>query len=323
MRAAVLEQVQMEASRQVFADPHAALGIADLVEPRREHADAEMARQHRGDAAADAALGGQPDLELPAAGIVVHAAGVHDAEHRADMLGWDRALAGERIDAAIPERRAHQCQIARCHQHRTLPEVDFKHFVDAALDDPVVVQQVGDGAVAVAGQAFGAMHRLVHVEVAADEAAEAVEHALEALLFVAALDQRGRGDRPGIDHGVEWPVVALVEGDGVEGFARGFDADLAQHLLATVVGQRHAVDDGLRDRLDGEQRGTVAGLVDIAVHGGERDAEQVVIDPRQLGDIARHRSLAVLLVPLMQLIEIVADRQGRCVHGISCSLLKK
>ena len=239
------------------------------------------------------------------------------------MLGWDRALARHRIDAAIGERRGHDGEIGRVHQQRALPEVEVEMRLDVALDHAGIELEEGDGAVAVAGQAFGAMHRLVHVEVAADEAAEAVEHALEALLFVAALDQRGRGDRPGIDHGVEWPVVALVEGDGVEGFARGFDADLAQHLLATVVGQRHAVDDGLRDRLDGEQRGTVAGLVDIAVHGGERDAEQVVIDPRQLGDIARHRSLAVLLVPLMQLIEIVADRQGRCVHGISCSLLKK
>ncbi len=54
--AAVLEQMQAEIAAQIFADFHAALGIADGVEPRRKYTDAEMTREHRGYAATDAAL---------------------------------------------------------------------------------------------------------------------------------------------------------------------------------------------------------------------------------------------------------------------------
>ena len=63
------------------------------------------------DAAADAALRRQADLVRPFAGIVVHAAGVHHAEHDLDVLAAAAPLAGHRIDAAIGERRGHDGEI--------------------------------------------------------------------------------------------------------------------------------------------------------------------------------------------------------------------
>ena len=95
----------------------------------------------------------------------------------------------------------------------------------------------------------------------------------DALFLRVARHQRGDGDGAGIDHGVERPVGDLVEHDGVERFARRLDADMVEHILAPVMLERVAVHEGLRDRLDGEEVVGVAGGVDLAVDGGERDAE--------------------------------------------------
>ena len=70
------------------------------VQQRREDADAELAGHDGADAAADAALGRQADAIGPFAGVVVHAAGEHDAQHVLDVLPIDGPLAGDRVDAA-------------------------------------------------------------------------------------------------------------------------------------------------------------------------------------------------------------------------------
>ena len=92
-------------------------------------------------------------------------------------------------------------------------------LVDIALDHPGIEFEEGDGTVSVPGIALRAMHRRVHVEVAPHEPTEGIENARQPLGMVGALDQRRRRNRPGIDHRVERPVVALVENDRVEGFA--------------------------------------------------------------------------------------------------------
>ena len=81
-----VEDVQAEALGQLLADLDAADAVAARVEQRREDADAGLAGHDGDDAAADAALGRQADAVGPLAGVVVHAAGVHDAEHVLDVF---------------------------------------------------------------------------------------------------------------------------------------------------------------------------------------------------------------------------------------------
>ena len=104
----------------------------------------------------------------------------HHRQRARDRIGRDDLLAGDRIDAAIGERRRHHGEIARGDQDRALPEIDIEHRIDVVLHDTVVAQQAGDGAVAVAGGASPRReHGVVDVELAPGEAAERLADALE------------------------------------------------------------------------------------------------------------------------------------------------
>jgi hypothetical protein len=52
-----------------------------------------------------------------------------------------------------------------------LPEIDLQHLAHVFNDDSRIAQEIADGAVAVAGCALGGEHRLIHVKLAAGEAA--------------------------------------------------------------------------------------------------------------------------------------------------------
>ena len=300
--------------RQVAADAHAAHAVAAGVEQRREHADAELARLDRHDPAADPALGGQADIELPAAGEIVHAAGGHDAQHVADMVGAQRPLAGDRVDAAIGQGGGHDREVARGDQDRALHEVEVEMLLDIALDHPGIELEIGDRPVAVPGLDLGAVDAHVDVDRMADEALEGRQHARAALGLVLALDQRRGGDRTGIDHGIERPVVAFVEGDRVEGIARRLDADAPQHLRMAPILECQAIDDGLGDRLDGEAGLLVAGVVAEAVRGHERDREPARVRRGQLGDVAGEVAVGEVHVAGVQFVEQPLDRVA--VHGV-------
>ena len=182
-------------------------------------------------------------------------------------------------------------------------------LLDIALDHPGIELEIGDRAVAVAGLDLGAVDPHVDVDRVADEALEGRQHARAPLGLVLALDQRRGGDGAGIDHRVERAVVALVEADRVERFAGGLDADPPQHLGMAPVLQRQAVDDRLGDRLDGEARLAVAGVVAEAVRGHERDREPVRVDRRELGDVAGEVAVGEVAVARMQFVEQPLDRK--------------
>ena len=93
------QRVEVEVGRHALADLDAARAVAPRVERRREHADPELAGQHRDHAAGDAALRREPDGVHPLARVVVHAAGAHHAEHVLDVARFERALAGDRVRA--------------------------------------------------------------------------------------------------------------------------------------------------------------------------------------------------------------------------------
>ena len=86
----VAEDVQPEDLGELAADGDAAYAVAVLVEPRREHADADLSRDDREDAAGDAALRRHADLVGPLAGIIVHAATVHHGQHVVDVVARQR-----------------------------------------------------------------------------------------------------------------------------------------------------------------------------------------------------------------------------------------
>ena len=98
------------------------------------------------------------------------------------------------------------------------------------------------------------------------------------------MDQPGAGNRPGIDHRIERPVV-VGEPDRIERLAAGLDADRRRNPLFADHFQRQRKHERLGNRLDGERHRAVADFVDVAVDGDERDAEMRRIGPLQFGDI--------------------------------------
>ena len=109
------------------------------------------------------------------------------------------------------------------------------------------------------------------------------------------------------DHGVERAVGDLVEHDGVERLSRGLDADMGEHRVAAIALQRVAVHEGLGDGLDGEGAIGVPHRVDLAVDGGEGDAEGGRIGLAELGDVIGGVSPGQSRDALMQLREITLD----------------
>ena len=64
----------------------------------------------------------------------------------------------------------------------------------------------------------------------------------------------------------------------------------AEHLLGAHVGQGQGVDEGLRDRLDGEGDVGLPGLVARAGHADQGEPEVGRVGRRQLGDVVGHRA---------------------------------
>jgi hypothetical protein len=145
---------------------------------------------------------------------------------------------------------------------------------------------VADGAVAVAGAALRLEHRVVERQRAAGVGRDRADHARQPRLGALAAHQRRGGDGAGVDHRVHRPAGVRLEADRVERVARGLDADLAPHRLGALVLEGDAVDQRLGDRLDRERPARVADLVDLAVDGGDGDAEPGGVGLGQLGDVA-------------------------------------
>jgi hypothetical protein len=74
-----------------------------------------------------------------------------------------------------------------------------------------------------------------------------------------------------------------LQADGIECIARRLDADLAPYRLGAMVFESDAVDQRLRDRLDRELLARRADFVDLAVDGGDGDAEPVGVGLFQPG----------------------------------------
>ena len=248
-----MQEVQSKIVRQRFADADAAHAVAAFVERGRKHADAELARQHRDDAAADAAFGRHADAIDPFPREVVHAARRHHAQDRVDELGAHRTLAADRIDAAVGERRRDHRQVAAVDQDRTLFEVQLERGLGIFADDSIVAQHVADRAVAMAGFAFGFEHRLVDRERSARVSRNRADDARQPRFTRVAGNERRRRDGACVDHRIERPAGTGFETDRVERIAARLDTHRVANPFAAAVLERNAVHQRLRDRLDRER----------------------------------------------------------------------
>ena len=170
-----------------------------------------------------------------------------------------------------------------------MPEIGIQHGIDVVLQHQIIAQQPGDRAVAVAGERLRGVHGVVDVELAAGELAELLADALERRCAIDLMDQSGTGDRAGIDHRIERPVV-VGQPDRIERLAARLDADRRRDALFADHFQRKREHERLGYRLDGERHGAVADFIDMAVDGDEADAEMRGIGPLQLGDIVGDRA---------------------------------
>ena len=259
--------------------------VAERVQARREHADPEPARKHGEDPARDAALRGQADRHQPLAREVVHPARRHHAEDVAHDVLTHRSLAGDRIDAAVRERRGDHGEVAALDRDRALAEVQVERVV-GPVDHTEAAQHVGHAAVAVPGVALRAIHRVVDLELAPRVARVGLQQARERVVD-GLRDEARAGDRPGVDQRVARHSGERRDADLVERVAAGLHADAtadgvrAQPLECEPIRQR------LGHGLDRERGPRVADLVDRAVDRRDADTEERRIDARELGDVAR------------------------------------
>ncbi len=158
-----------ETLRQIFRDQLSLDAVAGLVERRREGAETALARRHRDDAAADAALAGQADVVEPVAGGLVQAGSGHHRQRVVTDRWIDHALLGDRVDAAIGQRCAHHGEVLGADIQRALPGVEVHRFHRLAIDAVHAEQELRDAAVAEIGLRGGLQHFLVHRQLAAGE----------------------------------------------------------------------------------------------------------------------------------------------------------
>ena len=280
-----IEQVQPEIRGELAADGDAANAVALGVEARRKHSDADASGLDGEDAAANAAFRRQSGPVEPFAGKVVHAAGRHHREDVVHVVFGDRADPGDRIHAAVGERRADHREIAAGDADGALAEIGLERRCRLVVEDREIAQHPADRAIAMPGRALGGVDLLVDVERAAGIAGEGVEDARSLLLDRAAGDQAARRDCTSIDQRIERRTRLGLQADRVECVARGLDADFREHGVLAVLLQREPVGQRLGDGLDRERLAGIADFVDESVMRGDADAEPVGVGARELRDV--------------------------------------
>ena len=286
-----VEQVQIQMPRQFLAHGDAAHAVAVRVELWRKDADADLPRQHCQHAAGHAAFRRNTDVIKPFARVVIHAARAHHAQHALDIFGTQRWLAGERIDAAIRERRRHDAEVAAVHGNGALLEINFRRRRRVAGKLIEITQHVADGAVAVAGLAFRLVNFFVQGQFATSIKRKGFQNPFEPRRRRFARNQSGGGNRAGVDHRIARPAGAGIEADGIERIAGRLHADAFQNRIAAVVFKGEAVNERLGNGLDGEFLPRVADLIDRAVRRDETDAEPVGIGLGEFRNVGRHRAV--------------------------------
>ena len=128
------EQIHAQPLRQKFRNELALDAVARGVERRREGPKPALARRNGDDAAADSALARQADVVEPVAGGLVQAGRRHHRQRVVADGRIDDALLGDRVDAAVGQRGAHDGQILGADIQRALPGVEVGRLHRIAID---------------------------------------------------------------------------------------------------------------------------------------------------------------------------------------------
>src|SRR5689334_14865170 len=103
--------MQIKMSRQRLAHSNASDTVAMRVQARRKHADSKLTRQNGDHPASYTALGRHAYIVNPFAGIIIHPARSHNAQHALYVFPADRLLARDRVRPPISERRGHYAKV--------------------------------------------------------------------------------------------------------------------------------------------------------------------------------------------------------------------
>jgi len=294
--------------REFVAHLDPANAVAMAVQQGRVNPDAELPGQHGDDPARHPAFRRHAHAVDPLAGVVIHAAGPHHAEHALDIFPADGPPAGHRVGPGIGQRRGHDSEVMAINRDRALSEIQLEHRIGIVLENAEIAEQVADRAVAVPGHAFRAIYFLVHRERPSSVGLEHGENALELVLARSALHQPGAGDGPGVDHRIDRTPRLRMQADRIEGLPARLHPDFGQHLGSRVVLEREPVNERLGDRLNGEKLTRLADLVDLAVDRRHRDAEVGRVGFGQLRDVVRQLPRMVVLEERVDLFQSFFDR---------------
>jgi hypothetical protein len=116
---------------------------------------------------------------------------------------------------------------------------------------------------------------------------------------------------PGVDHRVERAVVALVHDDRVEGVTGGLHPDSMHDLHRATVVQGDAENERLRDRLNRELAIGVADAVDVAVGGGNGDAELIRVGLGEFGDVGGNSPAVTAVHPAVHPVQTCSHHRTR------------
>src|SRR5215471_1672440 len=118
-----VKQMKVEAAGNIFANPYPSYAIPVRVQPGRKNSNSELPGQNRNNTTRDSALCRHSYFVDPFAGIIVHSARAHDAQHAFDILAADRLLACNRVHSLVRQGRRHNPEVQARNSDRALLEI--------------------------------------------------------------------------------------------------------------------------------------------------------------------------------------------------------
>ncbi len=255
---------------------------------------------------------GKPHVVQPVPGGLVETGGSHDRERVPAGVRVDHSLAGERVDAAVSERGAHDGEIPGGDVQAGLARVAVRGLGRIAMNPAVALQQAGDALVAAVGLGRRAVRLVVEGELAPGEAGEAVADVLPPRVRVRAGDEACRRDRARVHHRVRSPVRAQFDRcQRVEREACAVGTKQAAGLVRPQALADEREDERLRNAHDRELDLRIPDREDGAVRRHDADAEQVRRHPRERRIDLRNRSVVGRPIALVRLGHEPAGEIGR------------
>jgi hypothetical protein len=117
------------------------------------------------------------------------------------------------------------------------------------------------------------------------------------------VQERRHRDSPRVHHRVVGTVGFPLQLDGIERVAARFHVNALEHLFRSTFLERHAEDERLRDRPDGEQAIAVAGFKHSTRGGDQGYVEFVWICLAQFGNVGRDLTVVHQCVPCLQFVD--------------------